>query len=212
MHPHQIFLTFTLAFGFLAPAAAKSTSGNSAVSETGPAWLPGVPIGDHKTKRPPPPSGHPRSSRPSDHVEKPQDEQDYQDRLHLAFPPVGPTTAHVTASSPAVVMGFSLPAPPEKAIRGPTWRLAGHQGQDVALLELLVAVEEDDRTEASRPAHPPEGRPADAEHFAYLFLGKQAFLGLPLPIPEGGWGSATGQDGLPVLKGQGLIQFQGGLD
>ena len=119
--------------------------------------------------------------RPSDHVEEPQDEQDYQDRLHLAFPPVGPTTVHVPPSSSAIAMGFSLPTPPEKAIHGPTWGFPGHQGQDVALPELLVAVEEDDRTESSRLAHPPEGRPADAEHFAHLFWGSRRSSGSPAP-------------------------------
>lgn len=125
---------------------------------------------------------------------------------------MGPTTAHVTASSPAIAMVFSLPAPPDKAVRGPTWGLAGHQGQDVALSELLVAVEKDDRTKASRLAHPPQRRPADAQHFAYLFLGKQALLGFPLPIPEGARVPAAGQDGLPVVEGQGLVEFQGGFD
>ena len=149
---------------------------------------------------------------PSDDVEEPQDEQDYQERFHLTFPPVGTTKAHVTASSSAIAM-FLFPSPGStNAVRGPTWGLAGHQGQDVAPPELLVAVEEDDRTEAPRLAHPPEGRPADAQHLADLFLGKQAFLRPLLPLPEGAGVPAAGQDGLAVLKGQGLVEFQNGFD
>ena len=73
-------------------------------------------------------------------------------------------------------------------------------------------MEEDDRTETSRLAHPPQRRPADAEHLADLFLGKQALLWLLLPLPEGAGAPAAGQDGLPVIFGHGLVQFQGGFD
>ena len=93
-----------------------------------------------------------------------------------------------------------LLTPPEQAIRGPTWSLAGHQGQDVALPESGGAVE-GHRPEAPDLAKPPEGRPADAEHLADLFLGKQALLGPPGPLPELGRAPAAGQDGLPVVKG-----------
>lgn len=73
-------------------------------------------------------------------------------------------------------------------------------------------MEEDDRTEASRLAHPPQSRPADAEHIADLFLGQQAFFRPLGPLPELGGTPATGQNGLAVVEGQGLVQFQGGLD
>ena len=148
---------------------------------------------------------------PSDDIEEPQDKQDCQDRLHLASPPVGPTTVHVPPSSSAIAMGFSLPTPPEKAIHGPTWGFPGHQGQDVALPELLVAVEEDDRTEAPGLAHPPQRRPADAQHLADLFLGKQAFFRLLGPLPELGRAPAAGQDGLAVLQRNGWVKFKGGF-
>ena len=70
---------------------------------------PGVPMGAHNSGKPPPShlSDIQEVAWPSDHVEEPKHEQDYQDCLHLAFPPVGPTTAHVTSSSPAVAMGLS---------------------------------------------------------------------------------------------------------
>ena len=79
---------------------------------------PGVPMGAHNSGKPPPShlSDIQEVAWPSDHVEEPKHEQDYQDCLHLAFPPVGPTTAHVTSSSPAVAMGLS---PGRCAIMGP---------------------------------------------------------------------------------------------
>ena len=71
---------------------------------------------------------------------------------------------------------------------------------------------EDDRTEASRLAHTLEGHPADADHIADPPVAQKAILRPPLPLPEGTGAPAAGQDGLPVVLGQGLVQFKGGLD
>lgn len=91
------------------------------------------------------------------------------------------------------------------------WSLSRHQGQDVALAESGGAVE-GHRPETPDLAKPPDGRPAGGEHLHDLGYPQQAFLGLPLPFPEGAGAPAAGQDGLPVVEGQGLVEFQGGFD
>lgn len=64
--------------------------------------------------------------------------------------------------------------------------------------------------EFTRLAKPPESRSAGGEHFDYLGNPKKAFPWV-LPLSELGRAPAAGQDGLPVIQGKGMVEFQGGF-
>ena len=85
-----------------------------------------------------------------------------------------------------------------------------HQGSDFAFPEL-GGVSDDDRLEFSCLGESPESRSAGGEHLDYLRGPKQAFLWLLNSLPELGRGSAAGQNGLPVIQGKGMVEFQGGF-